>query len=220
MVHQLPQLRQMLHQWRDDLLRRADVGERVGDDEGLQPGERLERHLCDVFLVELLDIDPAHVGERHGGSAELGRVGDCKIHLVLGRHPAFEGDAVGLGHGVSVPMLREIETLLFRQRGFQIGRLADQAGFALLAHAALEQRLDEDELVPVEQILDLIFGRAWSEHFRGRKFHMRQQARPKEHAGDVHGSLLDPALGAALPGDGEGRLAAAYARIFGSGIGA
>ena len=69
-VEQLPQLRQVLHQRRDDLARRADVGQRVGDDEGLQSGQRIERHLRELGLVELLDIDAALVRQRHRRRAE------------------------------------------------------------------------------------------------------------------------------------------------------
>src|SRR5512145_1715543 len=54
-VEELPELRQVLHQRRDDFAWRADVGEGVGDNEGLEARERLERHLGDVLLVELLD---------------------------------------------------------------------------------------------------------------------------------------------------------------------
>ena len=35
--------------------------------------------------------------QRHGRRAKVGRVGDREIDLVLGRHAAFEGHAVGLG---------------------------------------------------------------------------------------------------------------------------
>jgi maleylacetoacetate isomerase len=57
-------------------------------------------------------------------------------------------------------VLDEIEALLLGKRAPQIGRLADQAGLAFLPHASLEQRFDEDELVAVDEVLDLIFGRA------------------------------------------------------------
>ena len=73
-VQQLPQLRQVLHQRRDDLLRRADVGQRVGNDEGLQSGECIEGDVGDRFLVELLDVDAADVRERHGRRAEGGGI--------------------------------------------------------------------------------------------------------------------------------------------------
>src|SRR5580693_8773938 len=37
-VHELPQLRQMLHQRRDDLFRRANVAQRIGNDERFESG--------------------------------------------------------------------------------------------------------------------------------------------------------------------------------------
>jgi hypothetical protein len=61
-MHQLPQFRQVLDQRRDDLLGRADVGQRIGDDESLEAGQSLERDLRDLLLVQLLDVDAAPMG--------------------------------------------------------------------------------------------------------------------------------------------------------------
>src|SRR5262249_61842453 len=44
-VKELPQLRQHLHQRRDDRLWRLELGQRVRDHEGLEAGERVERNL-------------------------------------------------------------------------------------------------------------------------------------------------------------------------------
>jgi hypothetical protein len=82
---------------------------------------------------------------------------------MLGGHPAPEGHAVCLGDRIAVAMLDEIKALFLGQRGPQISRLADQAGLAFLAYTAFEQRFDEDELVAVDEVLDLIFGRAWTQ---------------------------------------------------------
>ena len=78
-------------------LRRVQLGQRVGDDERLQAGQRIERHLRDAVLVQFLDVHAAVMRQRHRRRAEVGRIGDREIDLVLGRHRAFEGHAVGLG---------------------------------------------------------------------------------------------------------------------------
>jgi PD-(D/E)XK nuclease superfamily len=172
-----------------DLLRGADIGQRVCDDERFEASQRFERHLRDMLFVDLLDIDATHMGESHAGSAELGRVGDCEIDLVFGRHSALESHAVGLGHNISMTMLREIEALLLRQCCFQIARLADQAGLAFLADSAFEERLDEDQLVPVNETLDLVFRGTRTQNFGCWEVHMREQARSMQHASDVHSGL-------------------------------
>ena len=185
-VHQLPELRQVLHQRRDDLLRRPDVGERVRHHEGLQPGQRLERHDGHVRLRQLLDVHAAAVGQRHRRRPEVGVVGDREIDLVLGRHPRLEGHAVRLGIGVAVPVLAEIEPLLLGQRLLQRPRLADQPRLALLADAAAEHRLDEDQPVPVDQVLDRILGGVRPEHLRGREVDVGEQSRAVEQAVQLH----------------------------------
>jgi hypothetical protein len=143
------------------------------------------------FLSEFLDVDAAHVSERHARRAELGRVGYGEIDLMLGGHPALEGHPVRLGYRVAMAVLDEIEALLLGKRAPQIGSLADQAGLAFLPHASLEQRFDEDELVAVDEVLDLIFGRAWAQDFRRWKIDVRQHARAVEHSGDVHCRLRE-----------------------------
>jgi len=52
-------------------------------------------------------------------------------------------------------MLGEIKALLLRQGRLEIARFADQPGLALLADTTFEQRFDEDELMPIDEILDL-----------------------------------------------------------------
>ena len=185
-VHQLPELRQVLHQRRDDLLRRPDVAERVRHHEGLQPGQRLERHDGDVRLRQLLDVHAAAVGQRHRRRPEVGVVGDREVDLVLGRHPGLEGHAVRLGMGVAVPVLAEIEPLLLGQRLLQRPRLADQPGLALLADPAAEHRLDEDQPVPVDQVLDRILGSVRPEHLGGREVDVGEQSRAVEQAVQLH----------------------------------
>lgn len=44
MVHQFPELGQLLHQRRGDLFRRVDLGECIGDHKGLELGQRVEGH--------------------------------------------------------------------------------------------------------------------------------------------------------------------------------
>jgi hypothetical protein len=126
-VHQLPELRQVLHQRRNDLFRRADIAQRVRDNEGLQPGETFERDLRNHFFVEFLDIHAPHVGHGHRGRAKLARVADGKIDLVLGRDPALERDAICVRRCIAVLVLGEIETLFFRQSGLEVGSLAYEA---------------------------------------------------------------------------------------------
>ena len=120
------------------------VGQRVGDDERLQAGQRIERHLADHASVELLDVHAAVMRERHRRRAKARRIGDREIDLVLGRHAGFEGHAIGLGRLVADAVLGEVQPLLFLERGLQVVRAAEQARLALLADAALEHRLDED----------------------------------------------------------------------------
>jgi len=185
-VQQLPELRQLLHQGRDDLLGRANVGQRVGDDEGLEPGQRLERHRGDLRRAQLLDVDAAAMGEGHGGRAVAGVVGDREVDLVVGRHAGLEGDAVGLGAGVAVAVFGEVQALLLGKRGLEIAGPADQIGLALLADAAAEQRLDEDQAVAADQVLDLVLARVRPQHLRGRESDMAEQPRSVEHAGQLH----------------------------------
>ena len=185
-VQQFPQLGQLLHQRRDDLARRADVGQRVGDDEGLEAGQRVEGHRHDLGLVELLDVDAATVGDRDRRRAIASVVGDREVDLVLGRHAALEGHAVGFGEGVAVAVLGEVEALLLGQRAAQIGGSADQSRLALLADAALEQRLDEDLAVALDQIPDLVFRGVGAEHLGGRKVDVPEQRRPVQKSGQLH----------------------------------
>ena len=86
-------------------------------------------------------------------------------------------------------VLDEVEPLLLLQRGFEIARLADQPGLALLADAALEHRLYEDELVAIDQPLDLVFRRGGAKHFGGGKIDMLEELRAVEHSGDLHDGL-------------------------------
>jgi hypothetical protein len=110
----------LLNERRDQLLRRTDIGERVGDDEGLEAGERVEWDLGDLALVQFLDVDTAPVRQRHGRRAKARRVGQREIDLVLGRHRPLEGDAIRLGDGVAVPVLGEVEALLLPERGCKV----------------------------------------------------------------------------------------------------
>ncbi len=94
---------------------------------------------------------------------------------MLGRHARLEGHPIGLGSGVAVPVLDEIEPLLLLQRGLEVARLADQPGLAFLADAALEHRLDENQLVSIDQALNLVFRCARTEHLGGREIDMLEQ---------------------------------------------
>src|SRR5207247_489557 len=132
---------------------------------------------------------PSFPTRRSSDLAELGRVGDCEIDFALGRHSALESHPVGLGHNISMAMLREIKALLLRQCRLQIARLADQAGLALLADSAFEERFNEDQLVPVDESLDLVFRGIRTQDFGCWEVHMREQAGPMEHASDVHSGL-------------------------------
>ena len=114
------------------------------------------------------------MGQRHGRRPEHRRVGEGEIDLVLGRHSALERHAVSLGNRVAVAMLDKVESFLFGQRRSQIGGLADQAGLALLANAAPEHRLDEDDFVAADQVLNLVLARIRTQHFRGGEIHVSQ----------------------------------------------
>ena len=165
-MKELPQFRELLHQRRDDALRRVEVGQGVGHHERLEPGERIERDARDQLPVQLLDVDAAVAAQRQGRGAKARAVGDGEVDLALGRHRALEGDAVGLGGEVAGAVLDEIEPLFLFQGSLEIGGAAEQAGLALLAHAALEDRLDEDRSVAADQRLDLVLARRRAEDLR------------------------------------------------------
>lgn len=122
---------------------------------------------------------------------------------MLGRYSALESHAVGLGDRISVPVFDKIQPLLLLERRLEIGRLADEAGLALLADAASEQRLDEDELVPIDQALDLVFGRTRTQDLGRRKLDMLEQSSSIQHSGDLHSSL-QAAVGRRFAGAGSG----------------
>ncbi|MDF3856413.1 hypothetical protein PFC51_19360 [Paracoccus pantotrophus] len=105
---------------------------------------------------------------------------------MFSRNARLEGDAIGLGGGVAVAMLGEVKPLLFRQRGAQVARLADQPGLAFLADAAAKHGLDEDQPMPVDQRLDVVLGRIRAKHFGRRETDMSQQTRTREHSGHLH----------------------------------
>jgi hypothetical protein len=57
---------------------------------------------------------------------------------VIGRHTAFEGDALGLGADVAVAVFGEARALLLAQRGPQVGGVDDRARPAVLADTRLD----------------------------------------------------------------------------------
>src|SRR5262249_1792940 len=79
------------------------------------------------------------------------------------------------GH-IAVVMFREKQALFLRQGRLEITRLANQPGLALLADTTFEQRFDEDELMPIDEILGLRSRLLRAEDFGGRKVHVSQQA--------------------------------------------
>src|SRR5271165_7614176 len=87
-------------------------------------------------------------------------------------------------------VLDEEQPLTFGKCGAQIRRLADQAGLALLADAALEDRLDEDELVPVEHVLDLGLARGRAQDFGDRKLDVPQERCAVEKTCELHGGCF------------------------------
>src|SRR5262249_28051832 len=188
-VDQLPELRQLLHQRRNDFLGGADVAQRVGDYEGLQSGQRFERHLRDLALIDLLDVDTPAMGKRHRRRAVMRRISDREIDLVLGGDTALESDSVRLGPRVAVLVFDEVKPLLLFERGLEVARAADQAGLALLADAAAKYRLYENELMAVDEALDLLLCSLRSEHFGCGKVHVLEQRRTIKHSGNVHDSL-------------------------------
>ena len=166
-VVEFPQLRQLLHERRNKRCRRVEVRQRIGDDKRLQTGQRIERHPRDAARIEFLDVHPALMRQGHCRRAKPRRVGDREINLVLGRHRAFERDAVGFGDRVANAMLDEIETLLFFEGGLQIGGAADQAGLALFADPAFEDGFYKHRPVLFDEGLDVPFAGVRAEHFRG-----------------------------------------------------
>ena len=109
---------------------------------------------------------------------------------MLGRHAGLEGHAVRLRRRVAVAMLDEEQSLAFGEGGAQVGRFADQPGLALLADAALEHRLDEDELVPIDEVLDLSLGRGGTEDLGDRKIDVPHKRRAVKKAGELHGARV------------------------------
>jgi len=108
---------------------------------------------------------------------------------VPGRDAALEGDAVCFGGGIAIAMLDEVKPLFFIQRGLEVGRFADQARFPFLTNTAAKQRLDEDELVPVNQALNLVLGRIRPQNLCSGKFDIVEQACAVQHSGNLHHSL-------------------------------
>jgi hypothetical protein len=201
-VHQLPQLRQVLHQRRDDLARSADVGQCVGDDESFQARQRVERNRGDLVLAELLDVDAAAVRDGDGGRPEARVVGDREVDLVLGRHAAFEADAIGLGDDVAVAVLGEVQALLLGERLRQRGGTPDEPGLALLADRAPEQRLDEHLAMAPDQVLDLVLAGIRAEHFGRWEVDVLQQRRAVQQSGELHGCVPFRRPGAGGAGEG------------------
>jgi hypothetical protein len=99
---------------------------------------------------------------------------------------AFEGDAIRLGNGVAVPMLRKIQPLLFRQCCLDIACATDKSRLSLLADIALEDRLDENFAVAINQALNFIGGGARSEYVRHRELHVLEKARAVKQSRYLH----------------------------------
>ena len=83
--------------------------------------------------------------------------------------PASKVTPLRLGDLVAVAVLAEVQALLLGERGLQVGGAADQTGLALLAHAALEHRLDEHLPVLGDQRLDLRLACVGAEDLRCRE---------------------------------------------------
>src|SRR5262249_15932296 len=130
--------------------------------------------------------DTAHVAQRHGGSAVGGGVRDREVYFVLRRDAAFEGNTVGLGDQVPVPIFDEVETFSLPESRFQVGRPADQAELAPFADAAVEQRLDENLFVTIDQSFDVIRGCGRAQSFRDWEVDVSEQRCAVEQSGDFH----------------------------------
>jgi hypothetical protein len=85
--------------------------------------------------------------ERGGFQVALGQCAGLEVFPQHGQHPCSDD-------GVDVD---------------RVGGFADQAGLAVLAHAAAKHRLDEDLAMALDQLLDLALGRIGAEHLGGRK---------------------------------------------------
>src|SRR6516162_1025000 len=189
-VIQLPQFGQLLHQGRNDVLRRVQVRQGVGDHESVQPGQRIERNLCDEVFVQLFDVHSPAVSQGHGWGAKTSAVGDGEIDLLFSRYGSLESHAVCLRHSIANAMFDEIEAFFLSQRGRQVGSSADHSRLALLTHAAFKHWLDEHRPVTTDECLDLVFARVRSQYLRGGIAGKLQQLRAVEHSRDLHVILL------------------------------
>ena len=105
---------------------------------------------------------------------------------MLGRNTPLEGHAIGLRDGITVTMCGEIQALLLLQCRLEVSGLADQAGLSLLADAALEQWLDEDQLVASDETLDVVLTCVRSQHLGAWKIDVTEKLRPVQHSGKIH----------------------------------
>jgi hypothetical protein len=85
---------------------------------------------------------------------------------MLSGHRTLEGHAVGLVEIVADPVLGEIKPFLLLERCLKVLGAPQQPRLALLADAALEDRLDENGAVPGDQVLDLAFRSRRPQDFR------------------------------------------------------
>ena len=108
---------------------------------------------------------------------------------MLGRHRAFERDAVGFGDCVADAMLDEVEALLLLERGLQVGGAADQPGLTLFPDPAFEDGFYKHRPVLLDEGLDVLFAGVRAEHFGARIPGKLQEFCAVEHAGDFHGVL-------------------------------
>src|SRR5258706_6195370 len=123
----------MLNERRDDLFRSADITERIRDNKGFEPGERLERNISDQVCTDSLDIDPTLMRDGNRGGPIDGRIRDREIDFMLRWNAALEGDAVGFGDDVSLAMLDEIKPFFFGKSGFQVRGFTDKPRFSFFA---------------------------------------------------------------------------------------
>ena len=76
------------------------------------------------------------MGQCHRRRAELCRISDGEVDLMLCRDTTLEGDAVRLGDGIAVAVFDEVEPLFLPQRSLEVRGLADQTRLPLFANAS------------------------------------------------------------------------------------
>ena len=125
----------------------------------LEAGKRVKGYFPYLVLGQLLYVHAAVMGDGHHGGAEEGRIRYGEVYFVLCRNSSLEGHSVGLYRGVPERMLDEVKPLLFLEGGRDVLRPAYEAGLALLAYAALEDRLYKHLAASLDEVFYIVHAR-------------------------------------------------------------